>query len=121
MAVRLSASRSAFPLLLGRILTHISLRGRVEPRAILRLESLGQLKNPTTSSEIENTIFRLAAQCLNQLRYRLPLSFLQIVHSGSGHIQPPIQWVTGHISPVVKRLGRDAGHSPPPSHEVKNT
>jgi hypothetical protein len=34
-----------------------------------RLEGLGQLKNPVTSSGIEPTTFRLVAQCLNHLRY----------------------------------------------------
>jgi hypothetical protein len=31
------------------------------PGAMLRLEGLGKLKNPLTSSEIEPAIFRLAA------------------------------------------------------------
>jgi hypothetical protein len=35
-------------------------------------------------------------------------------------IHPPIQWVPGDLSPGVKRLGREADHSPPPSSEVKN-
>jgi hypothetical protein len=34
--------------------------------------------------------------------------------------QPPIQWVSGAISPGLKRQGREADHSPPPSAEVKN-
>jgi hypothetical protein len=33
---------------------------------------------------------------------------------------PPIQWVPGAISPGIKRPGREAGHSPPSSLEVKN-
>jgi hypothetical protein len=36
----------------------------------VRLEVLDQLRNSITSSGIENTPFRLVAQCLNQLRYR---------------------------------------------------
>jgi hypothetical protein len=35
--------------------------------------------------------------------------------------QPPIQWVPGALSLGVKRPGREADHSPPPSAEVKNT
>jgi hypothetical protein len=39
----------------------------------MRLEGLGKLQNPMTSSGIEFSTFRLVAQCLNQLRYRVPL------------------------------------------------
>jgi hypothetical protein len=37
-----------------------------------------------------------------------------------GPTQPPIQWVTGALSLGVKRLGREADHSPPSCAEVKN-
>jgi hypothetical protein len=43
--------------------------------AILRLEGLGQLENPMKSG-IEPATFGLVAQCLNQLRYRVPLTLL---------------------------------------------
>jgi hypothetical protein len=36
------------------------------------MEGLGKLKNAMTSSEIEPATSRLVAQCLNQLRYRVP-------------------------------------------------
>jgi hypothetical protein len=37
-----------------------------------------------------------------------------------GPTQPPIKWVSGALSLEVKRPGREAGHSPPSSEEVKN-
>jgi hypothetical protein len=58
MAVRLSALPVGRPLLPGRFLVLISVRGLVDPRAIVRLEGLGQLKSPITSG-IEPATFRL--------------------------------------------------------------
>jgi hypothetical protein len=50
MAVRLSALRAARPSPPGRYLVLISVRGCVDPRAIVRLEGLGQLKITMASS-----------------------------------------------------------------------
>jgi hypothetical protein len=36
-----------------------------------------------------------------------------------GPTQPPIQWEPGAFSLGIKRPGREAGHSPPSSAEVK--
>ena len=46
-----------------------SVRGWVDPRVIVRLEGLGQLKFPLTSLEIKPANFRLVAQCLHQQRH----------------------------------------------------
>jgi hypothetical protein len=74
MAVKLSALRSGRPLSTGRFLVLNYIRDWVEPRAIVRLEGLLQLKNPITSSGMEPVTFRLVAQYLNQLSYRVLLS-----------------------------------------------
>ena len=52
----------------------ISVRELVDPRATVRPEVLSKLKIPMTPSRIEATTFRLVAQCLNQMRHRLPPS-----------------------------------------------
>jgi hypothetical protein len=59
MVVRLSASCAGRRFPPGRFLVLISVRGWVDPRIIMRLEELVQLKNPMTSSGIEPATFRL--------------------------------------------------------------
>jgi hypothetical protein len=60
MAV-MSVLRAVRPLTPDRFLVFISVRGSVDPRTVLRLEGLGQLENPITSTGIEPVTFRLVA------------------------------------------------------------
>jgi hypothetical protein len=68
MAVRsaLCAGHSLPP---GTFLVLISVRDWIEPRAIVRLEGLGEIKNPIISSGIEPATFRLQ-ECSNIYTHR---------------------------------------------------
>jgi hypothetical protein len=68
MGVMLSPLRAGRPLPPGRFLALISVRGWVDPRAIMWLQGLGQSKYPMTSSVTEPATFRLVAEYLEQPR-----------------------------------------------------
>jgi hypothetical protein len=80
MAVRLSALRAGRCLPPGRFL--VLIRGWVDPRAIVRLEGLGWLKNPFKSSGIEPVTFRFVAvpqpttlpTCIHCFNNKFPLA-----------------------------------------------
>ena len=68
--VRLSALRAGPLQPQETFLVLISARGQVNPMAIVRLMSM-------TPSEIEPATFRFAAQCLNQMRHRVPPHYVR--------------------------------------------
>jgi hypothetical protein len=81
---------------------------------------MGEIRNAYSNlvrkSEVKRPVER--SRRIQEDNFRLDLS------GGSrpalGPTQPPIQWVPGALSFGVKGSGREAGHSPPYSAEVKN-
>jgi hypothetical protein len=69
--VRLPALRAGRPLPPGGFLVLISVRGSVDPRAVVRL--VGKLKN-VTSSGLEPATFRLVNNTNNKTNIMAPLS-----------------------------------------------
>jgi hypothetical protein len=53
------------------------------------------------------------------LQQKLGILFITVSGTALGPTQSPIQWIPGALSLGVKRLGREADHSPPSNAKVK--
>jgi hypothetical protein len=116
MAVRISALDAGRPLPPGRFLVLVSVKGWVDPRSIVRLEGLGQMKiqwshresNPRPSGLYHSASTNYATACpWLYTPQRLDRLYMA-------------QWAPGALSAGVKRPGSEAEHSFLPCAEAKN-
>jgi hypothetical protein len=92
----------------GRFLVLIYVRGWVDPRTIVWLEGLGQLKNPMTSLGIEPVTLQLVAYWLD-INFKLFRNFTLNSYNLSGHMVNFKRFRNGwrpHFSSKIKQIIR---------------
>jgi len=103
------------------------LRGCVSSRASLDAVAKRIIPNPHRESDPDRpgrparSLVTVSAE-LSRLHRNHASCYLSGTASRAalGPIQPPFQWVSGFLSPGLKRPRRKADHSPPSGAEIKN-
>jgi hypothetical protein len=79
------------------------------------------MKPQGSSSLSRKDVILKHCDAVHELLFAGNFSLLHRVQTGSGPTQPPIRWLSGVLSPGIKRPVLEANHSPLSSVDVKNS